>query len=221
MTLQQDITTDSTQIRLVAQAIREVGGNVDAAMGQAIKRTVVGSRTVVVRETAKDLGIAQKRLYSRERRGLPIRQRMESQGKHVVGGQVSVEGRRVPLAEFKPSPVWKKTSRKRGRRVIRGRRHAGARYRIGGRFGGSERVTSNELFVAEFASGKRRVYARVGKGRKLTGEGVQERYGPSVPHVAENRPKVRRLIEGGAAERLAKEANAQADRVIARGASRG
>ncbi|MGB0768769.1 MAG: hypothetical protein ACPGYV_13795, partial [Phycisphaeraceae bacterium] len=107
-------------------------------------------------------------------------------------------------------------SRKRGKRTIRGRRHAGASYRIGAQ----GRTKAQGLFVAEFASGKRRVYARVGKGRKLSGDGVAERFGPSVPHAAGNRPEVQAELNTKAAERLLKEANSQLDRLIARGASR-
>ena len=216
MTLRTDIDVADGPLKMVVDDLRAVGANVDAAIGRAIPRAVRGTRTAVVRATAKDLGVAQKSLYRRGDKSRPIRETFDRDGRQVRSGGVEVEGKRIPLAEFNPKPVWKRTRRKVGKRTVRGRRHAGASYKIGAQ----GRARADKLFVVEFASGKRRVYARVGRGRKLTGDGVQQRFGPSVPHASGNRPEVQAELSHRAAERFLKEANHQLNFAIARGASR-
>ncbi|MGB0768987.1 MAG: hypothetical protein ACPGYV_14920, partial [Phycisphaeraceae bacterium] len=111
MTLRTEIDVADGPLKLVVDDLRDVGDNVDQALSTAIPRAVRGTRTAVVRATAKDLGVAQKSLYRRGDKSRPIHEQIDREGRQVRSGSVIVEGKRIPLAEFKPKPVFKTTSR--------------------------------------------------------------------------------------------------------------
>ena len=125
------------------------------AIRRAVKRAGTSARTVMVKEIAKDTGLASK--------GIKKEIRINELGTTEI--QIEVRGRRIPLIHFKakgPEP-----SRGRGR---------GVSYRLPG-----GRTRAPHAFIATMRSGHRGVFQRKRSARKP----IYQLHGPSLVRVFE------------------------------------
>ena len=192
--------------------LEALGRDAGPAVQSAVSKATDWSRVRVVNAVHGRVNVPRGKLYQRGvNRNRPITQRVNRAG-DLTSGFVLVSGKRLFLSRFAARQVWRRSGGKRYR--------GGVSYKIERQ--GSRR-RAGKLFLVEFGSGMKRVYARVARGRaKLGDEGVfRERFGPSIPHVAQGEPKVKALLASGAEARLAHELRGQVDRLVGRGRSRG
>jgi len=185
-----ELKISDPQMRVINAALEEVPRGVTRAVGAAVRRTTTTVRTRIVRAVAKDLGIAGNKLYKKGATTTPIRQRFIRADNQVSASTIVITGKRIPLREFHPT-----------------QRRAGVSYRIGQR----GRTVAPHTFIARMRSGYEGVFKRVGRSRLP----IFQPMGPSVPHVAENRPEIVALIDHEAAELLQKNLDEQTTRILA------
>lgn len=199
------ITFDKAQLARADAMLRGVPGAIRRAQYQAVKRTVTGLRAAIVKAVAEDLAIKRQFIYEKGNYRRPVTDRMFHTTGDSAGGQVSIQSvpdqggisdskgakyGRIPLSRFSPT-----------------QRKPGVSYRIG-RQGGRKTVAGT--FLATMRSGHTLVGRRVGKARYP----IAELFGPSVFHVARNRPEVQQLLAGGADAILRKNLENQIARVV-------
>jgi hypothetical protein len=134
----------------------QMPGLVAQATARALNRGILASRTVMVREMSRDLGMRQADLRDRLRI-------VEATGSRL-SARLSVSGKRLPLITF--SARGPEPSRGKGR---------GVSYRLPG--GGRNRHP--HAFISTMRTGHRGVFVRARKGRLP----IRELFGPSLPRV--------------------------------------
>lgn len=219
MVVKTTVTIDRAKARLLEKRLTSIRKGVPRAINQATRRSVRAVRVVVVKAVREDLNVPQNKLFGRGRsRRRPIKEQLVFDGNLAKGGRVSVSGGvepdgaervgslrrdRIPLGRFAARQHFRKT-RSGGRRPSR------VSYKI--RRGGG-RQSIRDAFVMRFKSGYQGVFRRVGKGRA----GVIELFGPSVAHVALNRPRVRALLNRGAGDLYEKNLESSVAFLLTRG----
>ncbi len=182
----------------MAAAFAEYPKRATRAMVRALNRAIVGGRTLMVKEIARDTGLKSGDV----RKALTMREATASRPEARLAASL----KRIPLIAFNargPEP-----SRGQGR---------GVSYRLRGSKG---RIPS--AFIATMASGHKGVFARVpGKGRHGPAPmrsqlPIRELFGPSLGHVfGKYRPagiaRARAAFESNFAHEMGWQASAGAD----------
>lgn len=189
MTLSMSAEFDRAQLRKLQRDLRGIKRGVPRAISSSIKRSTSSVRSRLVKGIASNINVRQRDLFGRGKRRA-VRQRTFP-SPMATTGHIEVTGRRIPLSRFSARQTKRGTSYK----IDRG----GGRKMIEG------------AFIARMRSGHVGVFSRVGGGRSIT-----ELHGPSVPHVAENEPKVRRLMRVEAGEIMEHNLASQVDRLLKR-----
>lgn len=150
---------------VVMAALQAVPSRVARASVRAMNRAIASSRTVMVREVARDTGLR----ATDVRNAMPLREATISQPEAVFKAGL----RRLPLMQFKA----------RGPEPTKGRGR-GVSYRLPG---GRGRIP--DAFIAQMASGHRGVFKRAETVTRTSTGGwsknlpVIELFGPSLGHV--------------------------------------
>ena len=194
-----DISTDRAAMRRVQRALSAIKRGAPRAIHSATRTTLRNIRTVVVRSTAKDIGVPQKAVFRRGSRSNPIQEiAYREQGRWITSGEVVAESVRGEEGQAKGSGRGRI---RLGRLNPRDLKRGGVSYRLGGE---SRRIS--DAFLIE-KGGFRGVFRRE-HGRMF------QLHGPSVAHAAQNRPEVRKLVNGQAAQLYEKNINSQLDRFL-------
>lgn len=173
----------------------------DRAMLRGLNKAMAWARTRTVKAVTDSLNIKQKDLKGEHRfggieviRASPKRLRTE----------MKVTGNRLPLFRFAGKPSALPQGRQKG-----------ISYKIDAG-GGRKRIKGN-AFLVRFKSGHHGFFRRVGSGIGPKG-GVQtelaELRGPSIPHVAENQPEVKAMLDVDASERMELEVGRAMDFIL-------
>lgn len=223
MAVEVTVSLDRAQARALERDLGMMRSGVPRAVNRAVRRTVRAVRVVIVKAVREDLNVAASKLFqSGNSRRRPITERLFQEGSLVVGGRVSVAGGidqggvrqsakqivgRIPLGRFAARQHYRK-GRSGGKKPSR------VSYKID-RQGGRKSI--RDAFVATFRSGYTGVFKRMSKGRGA----LIELFGPSVPHVALKRPKVRALIRKDAQRLFEKNMDSAVTFLLSRGSLRG
>lgn len=185
-----NVTIDPRQERSARAMLRGIRRGYPRALGQATQRTTDTVRSRIVDAVYREIAVKKSKLYQRGNYRRPIIQRVQRVAGLVSEGLVRVGFGRIALGRFAARQLWKKGK-------TQGRLRSRVSYKIGRN---GRRRSIRSAFLIEFKSGYRGVFkgyrARGGR-RKL--EAGDQLHGPSVPHVAAQRPGVRVLLAGGAA----------------------
>lgn len=203
MAVSTSITFNRRQVKRVERLLRDTPEQVPVVMMRALRRTGDQVRVRVVRAVADNINVQRSKLFQRGNRRRPIQQPIRATRSRLEE-KVTVSGARLPLGRFGARQLYVK-----GR--TRGRRPSRVTYRIDKR---GPRRSITDAFVPKLRSGF------VGVFRRRPGGGLQQLYGPSIPHVAEQRPQVKALLSADAGDLLEKNVDSQLDHVLSKGRAR-
>ena len=185
-----EVKVEPESMRRVQRELAGIRNGVPRAISGAVKRTADTARSRIVKAVAGDVNIVQRHLYERNNKRRPIRQRFIRDGSMIIGAEINVTGARIPLGRFAARQT-----------------RQGVSYRID-KTGGRKKIT--DAFIPKLSSGYKGVFMR-GAGRKMI-----QLYGPSIPHVAENRPDVQAVLNFDASNIFQKNLDSQVDRLLRR-----
>lgn len=186
-------TIDKAQVQSARRMLKGIRNGYPRAMRDATKRTTTTVRTRIVRAVARDVNVAQNKLYQRGNKRRPIQQSVSTANGGAATGHVSVSKGRIPLGRFASRQHWKAGK-------TQGRVRTRVSYRIDK---GGRRATIKDAFQIEFSSGFVGVFAGwKSRGKRRRIKAIDQKFGPSVPGVAEGLPAVQGLIRNGAGELL-------------------
>lgn len=171
---------------------------------RTLNRTAEWARTRTLDAIVGNLALKRSDLDGRHRFGGVTLGARANRNRLVAG--VSITGARIPLYRFGGSPT----------QPPNGVRQTGISYKLDA--GGGRTTVTKNAFVARMPSGhvgffqrvpgadyRVRVIAKSGLRAGKTIEvqrGIHELRGPSIPHVADNQPEFKKLLEVDAGERL-------------------
>jgi hypothetical protein len=209
------------QIRIndhgAADALRAMPELLKIAQGRALTRTADWARVRTVRAIAGHIALAQSDLNGSHRFGGVTATKANPDKLHA---EVNITGARIPLFRFAGRPTEPVTPK--GRAGV-----GGVSYQIDAQ-GGRKRITEN-AFMLRAPSGHRGFFRRIGGGRRIkmtakggkragksiwSEKGLAELFGPSIPHVAEESPEFRKLLEVDCGARLELEMERQVTYII-------
>lgn len=170
------------------------------ALARALNRTADWSRVRTLDAVVANLAVKRSDLDGRHRFGGVTLGKKATKASQVAS--VNVTGARIPLFLFGGSPKEPPSP-------------SGIRYKLDA--GSVAKSLTTNAFVARMPSGHigffrrilgaghKRIVAKSGlaAGKRISsGEPIAEYYGPSIPHVADNQPEFKKLLEVDAGERL-------------------
>jgi len=203
MTVGVSITFDRSQQRKIQRLLNRVPKAMPKAMKRALNQTGTTVRVRVVRAVAGNINVAQNKLFQRGNKRRPITQPVRAT-KTRLSEHIAVGFGRVPLGRFGVRQTWKK-----GRSGGRLRKFVS--YRIDKT--GSRKKIDKVAFVAKSKSGFLGVWRRLGKRRKP----LAMLFGPSVPQVAQNHPKVQAVLRTDASDLLIKNVGQKVQDILDKG----
>lgn len=189
------VALDERSYAELRQFLDHIDGARQKAIQSAVYRTAKWAQTHVARGLAKELGMKRADLVRQTRYGrVAVYKRPDS-------ATVIVTGRRIPVFRFKARPA-----EPRHKNPPRN----GVSWRIGKR----RRTRSRRAFVAQMPSGHISVFKRPVLSK--TSLPIIQLFGPSIPHVAIERPVINRIYKVEAQPVLLKNLASQVDRILQR-----
>ena len=174
------ITPDSATWTKVQADLFGFSSQANKALSRALNKTAAWANTRTIRAITDHINIKRSDITGNVHRygGVTLRKSTET----TLTAQVSVTGRRIPLAAFGGKPIAPPTPNGVSYGILRG---------------GGRKVISFG-FVVRFASGHTGFFKRQGKGRLP----IIELYGPSIPEVALTSPDLTNALKVDLGPRL-------------------
>jgi hypothetical protein len=192
MPIASEFHFDRQQRRALERLLADIPNGVQRVERAAIKRTGEQVKTRTLQAITGTVNVKRKDIDANK----ATAHRFGGVRLNVWGlnAEVSVTGRRIPVYRFGAKQIKK-----------------GVSYKIE-KGGGKKRIESG--FIATMESGHTGAFARVGKARFP----IDEKFGPSIPHVADESPEYQKLAEFDAGELLEKNTAQQVERYLERAA---
>jgi hypothetical protein len=182
------ITPDAVQARQIDELLASFPREMPKAITRAVNRAAESTRTRLSTGIRENVNIKKRDL---DRDSLKLRKAKSGE----TAAEINVSGKRIPVFDVNATPRSTPTRR-------------GVTYQIN-TGGGKTRLPF--AFYAEMKSGRKGIFRRKDKASLP----IVELFGPSIPHVAETDPALRKAMDIDATDLLRHNINRQIDELLA------
>ncbi len=191
------ISVDENHARELEILLREIPNGAPTAIMRGLNKTVDWVNTATLRAITDNINVKAADLRDSPHRFGGVNKTPATMDNLVA--MVSVTGSRIPLFRLGGRPTVPPTRR-------------GISYQID--TGGGRKTIAHGAFVVHMKSGHVGFYRRAGKARFPF---TKELEGPSIPHVAEHSPELRRALDIDAGEQLSVNVQRAVDFLLSKG----